>query len=51
MTVKARSSLVAGGLAALLAFAGVACEVDDVEMDDPLEDNDLDDDFEDDLED
>ena len=46
--MKVRSSLVAGGLAGLLALGAVACEVDDMNgIDDPLEENDA---FEDDVE-
>jgi hypothetical protein len=42
--VKVRSSLVVGGLAGLLALGAVACEVDDMDIDDPLEENDLEED-------
>jgi hypothetical protein len=39
--VKVRSSVVAGGLAALLALGAAACEVDDADpIDDPLEEGD-----------
>ena len=40
MHVKVRASLAAGGLAGLLALGAVACDVEDMDMDDTFEEND-----------
>jgi hypothetical protein len=50
IVLRVRSKLFAGGLAGLLALGAVACEVDDMDTGDPLEEEDpLGDDLNDDL--